>query len=757
MFSFLISLLICSTSVAANSCAIAGERSRNCYDDCEGYCSKHEWCELDRTSRSSNPFKGNYCGWVWQAKCICKTCPGGFCGKVKKMLDQAMPIARKHVQIRLDQLTYNSNYERYPCATENGVCSCNGEVRYGANGRFSGWRTVSESIDCNNDVFGDPIRGVKKACYCRPRCASEHGVCACHGEVQYGANGRFSEWRAVSGSVNCGNSVFGDPIPGVVKACYCKPRCAAEREKCWCHGDVRYGANGRYSQWRAVHGGQIDCNNDVFGDPNFGVGKACYCRQSGMINDEWRKYFGNRNNHIRKPFMLNVLQNMKRYLADIGYEDSNMVRLIARPQGQGKARMACSSIAPCYGTIEKTWPQKIGFWVNTNDPRILSHTSVDKIAALMIHELSHSTVVASRKSLQVTGDDIPLTKKNVGTLDGAPFLATRDWSYDHDDVKNYAKCYERGQNCPGAGDRHSFNRPAANMKMDVPLNNAANYEHWILLADEVPNCVSGDMLVESESSGPIPAGALLEGMKIRGRDAKGNSGWCTVQDIYFNGMGTLFGNFTEGHLVLDDSSGMVLPSGNSSHEHFGARYTIFTDCPVMENKDGELFTPLAQTFCGARDFTWSEYLVLWTAIQQVVRDTGIFWFHLDETFTNCKNQTLCGNVTDWRDALPPVCESLMSCASTKNDVVCDDFEEVAQNFFDRHIRAERVEEIKNAYANYGSISQSVKESSENENHLWMWIAIVAGGLAVMLAILLVTWRCCCQKNQDEVKQVVAAI
>merc|ERR1711941_130734 len=83
-------------------------------------------------------------------------------------------------------------------------------------------------------------------------------------------------------------------------------------------------------------------------------------------------------------------------------------------------------------------------------------------------------------------------------------------------------------------------------------------------------------------------------------------------------------------------AGMVLPSGNSSLRHFGARYTIFTDCPVMENKDGELFTPLAQTFCGARDFTWSEYLVLWTAIQQVVRDTGIFWFHLDETFTDCK-------------------------------------------------------------------------------------------------------------------------
>jgi len=219
---------------------------------------------------------------------------------------------------------------------------------------------------------------------------------------------------------------------------------------------------------------------------------------------------------------------------------------------------------------------------------------------LMIHELSHSTAVASQQNLQVTGSDTRLISGNVGDHKNKVFLATRDWTYDSNEVKNYAKCYESGQNCPGGG--HN-NRPAANMNMDVPLNNAATYEYWILNTGG-SSCVSGDMLVESESSGPIKAGALLEGMKIRGKDAHGNSQWCTVQDIYFNGMGTIFGNFTEGHLVLDDSAGIVQPSGNSSHEHFGARYTIFTDCPIMENKDGELFTPLAQTFCGSRDFSW---------------------------------------------------------------------------------------------------------------------------------------------------------
>jgi len=55
------------------------------------------------------------------------------------------------------------------CAEENKhYCVCpNGEVRYGANGVFTSWRSVSDKIACNNDNFGDPIKGVGKNCYCR--------------------------------------------------------------------------------------------------------------------------------------------------------------------------------------------------------------------------------------------------------------------------------------------------------------------------------------------------------------------------------------------------------------------------------------------------------------------------------------------------------------------------------------------------------------------------------------------------------------
>jgi hypothetical protein len=110
------------------------------------------------------------------------------------------------------------------CANENGTCSFSGmqSVAYGANGAFS-YRMPTGSIACNNATFGDPIYGVVKACYRKPatHCANENWTCSFSGtqSVAYGANGSFS-YRTATGSIACNNATFGDPIVGVVKACY---------------------------------------------------------------------------------------------------------------------------------------------------------------------------------------------------------------------------------------------------------------------------------------------------------------------------------------------------------------------------------------------------------------------------------------------------------------------------------------------------------------------------------------------------------
>ena len=117
------------------------------------------------------------------------------------------------------------------CAAENGTCSFTGteNVAYGANGNFV-FQTATNGIACNNAAFGgDPIFGTAKACYIGPEgyafcAAAENGTCSFNGtkDVAYGANGKFVFQTATNG-IACNQGAFsGDPIFGVVKACYLK-------------------------------------------------------------------------------------------------------------------------------------------------------------------------------------------------------------------------------------------------------------------------------------------------------------------------------------------------------------------------------------------------------------------------------------------------------------------------------------------------------------------------------------------------------
>jgi hypothetical protein len=135
------------------------------------------------------------------------------------------------------------------CAGENGLCSFSGtrQVRYGANGSY-GYKSATGSIACSNDVFGDPVWGVVKSCSYADtsttstptapvvtspaptapvvtapvwtRCSGEDGTCSFTGthQVRYGANGVYAT-KSATGAIACNNNVFGDPIWGVVKSC----------------------------------------------------------------------------------------------------------------------------------------------------------------------------------------------------------------------------------------------------------------------------------------------------------------------------------------------------------------------------------------------------------------------------------------------------------------------------------------------------------------------------------------------------------
>jgi alpha-L-rhamnosidase len=120
------------------------------------------------------------------------------------------------------------------CAAENGTCSVTGteEVAFGANGIYT-YATESASVACSGTAFGDPDYGVVKSCYTGPvvagpsgtiYCSPENSLCSFYGTetVYFGAG---SDWtsKTITGGTPCTDTVFGDPDYGVVKACYVKP------------------------------------------------------------------------------------------------------------------------------------------------------------------------------------------------------------------------------------------------------------------------------------------------------------------------------------------------------------------------------------------------------------------------------------------------------------------------------------------------------------------------------------------------------
>jgi len=181
------------------------------------------------------------------------------------------------------------------CASEGGTCSFSGtrEVRYGSGTTFVS-RTVTGSVACSNNVFGDPTPNVAKTCsYAATawtQCANEGGTCSFSGthEVRYGSGTTFVS-RTVNGSTACSNAVFGDPTPNVAKTCsYANDSaatpspapetwstCAGEGGTCTFSGtrDVRFGAGSSFVT--RTFTGSVLCSPTVFGDPIYGVVKSC--------------------------------------------------------------------------------------------------------------------------------------------------------------------------------------------------------------------------------------------------------------------------------------------------------------------------------------------------------------------------------------------------------------------------------------------------------------------------------------------------
>merc|ERR1719320_1513009 len=86
---------------------------------------------------------------------------------------------------------------------------------------------VAGEFTCGNEVFGDPMHGPKKECYCDltpywVQCAVEHADCKCdNGYVAYGADNNYV-LKHVKSTIKCDNHNFGvDALHLTTKHCMC--------------------------------------------------------------------------------------------------------------------------------------------------------------------------------------------------------------------------------------------------------------------------------------------------------------------------------------------------------------------------------------------------------------------------------------------------------------------------------------------------------------------------------------------------------
>ncbi|RYF48099.1 MAG: hypothetical protein EOO38_10815, partial [Cytophagaceae bacterium] len=155
-------------------------------------------------------------------------------------------------------------------------------VSYGANNVFTQKTLQPGTYSCNDGFFGDPIWGVVKACYMPNSATSSQSqqLAAQNGSftltkttvVSYGANNAFNQKTLAAGKYACTDGVFGDPIWGVVKACYAPADTTQLTQLVGQSGSfklttasvVSYGANGVFFQ-KTLQPGTYSCDDGFFG------------------------------------------------------------------------------------------------------------------------------------------------------------------------------------------------------------------------------------------------------------------------------------------------------------------------------------------------------------------------------------------------------------------------------------------------------------------------------------------------------------
>ena len=228
---------------------------------------------------------------------------------------------------------------------------------------------------------------------------------------------------------------------------------------------------------------------------------------------------------------------------------------------------------------------------------------------------------------------------------------------------------------------------------------------------------------------------LAVGDTIEGLDADKQPALCTVEAIGQFGHGTLYGNYTEDHFVLDPATGNVTQHGAVGNRTVEDKYEVMTSCPVGLDEAGTGFTPMDGDFCGKNtsEMGWSDYLLIHASILRIVRATGGYWFGAS-AYSDFDSVVQHG---------PAFCAAMLACAGTGTE--CDEFERISTLFIDSYLTDDAREASHKGLPGIGVVGApgsasfvvSQGKASSTEHTVLVATGAVAGA-AVVALLLMVT-------------------
>jgi len=184
---------------------------------------------------------------------------------------------------------------------------------------------------------------------------------------------------------------------------------------------------------------------------------------------------------------------------------------------------------------------------------------------------------------------------------------------------------------------------------------------------------------------------LKEGDIIYGIDESKQPASCVVEAVGGFGRGPVYGNYTDGHYVLDADTGIVKMHGQNGVQTVQNKYIVLTSCPLGIDEAGIGFTPFDSDFFGemTKQLSWKDYLLLYTAIIRVVKETGGFWFH----------GSSYDNLPFLHEHASVMCETILQCMKDHDN--CKDFEDASMVFIERTLTESKKMKAYEALHNIG--------------------------------------------------------